>query len=291
MIGTRMGWGVGLVLGLAGSVSAQVLFDGGLGTPPSGQGWTFLALPSLASETFAEGAARLDTTVSGSIFAGWSRQAPAQLDRSTGFSVQMEFLLESESHASTNRAGLSMIVLGQDRKGLEIGIWTNRVWVQADSPMFTQGEGAELGISGGWRTLRLSVAGDSYRVSLDGAEVLGGVVRDYTPFVGTIDPYETPNFLFIGDDTTSARGAYRLRRVELIVGGGAPPALRVVGLADGQVELAWAGGGGVNRWKLETTSALVGGTWATSATERSAAGDEVRARVPVTGEGAWFRLR
>jgi hypothetical protein len=291
MIGTRMGLGVGLALGLAGSVSAQVLFDGGLGTPPSGQAWTFIALPSLASETFAEGAARLDTTVSGSIFAGWSRQAPVPLDRSTGFSVQMEFLLESESHASTNRAGLSMIVLGQDRKGLEIGIWTNRVWVQADSPMFTQGEGAELGISGGWRTLRLSVAGDSYRLSLDGAEVLGGVVRDYTPFVGTIDPYETPNFLFIGDDTTSARGAYRLRKVELIVGGGVPPALRVVGLADGQAELAWSAADGLHRWKLETTSALVGGTWTTSATERSTAGDDVRVRVPVMGESAWFRLR
>lgn len=291
MIGTRMGWGVGLALGLAGSAAAQVLFDGGLGTPPSGQGWTFLALPSLASETFADGAARLDTTVSGSIFAGWSRQAPVALDRSTGFSVEMEFLLESESHASTNRAGLSMIVLGQDRKGLELGIWTNRVWVQADSPMFTQGEGAEAEVTGGWRTLRLSVAGDAYRVSLDGAEVLGGVVRDYTPFVGAIDPYETSNFLFIGDDTTSARGAYQLRKVELILGGGVPPALRVVGLADGLAELAWAGAGGLNRWRLETTSALVGGIWTTAAAERSAAGDEVRVRVPVTGEAAWFRLR
>lgn len=291
MIGTWMAWGVGLALGLTGSVSAQVLFDGAMGTPPSGQTWTFLALPSLASETFAEGAARLDTTVSGSIFAGWSRQSPVPLDRNTGFAVEMEFLLESESHASTNRAGLSMIVLGQDRKGVEIGIWTNRVWVQADSPMFTQGEGTEVGVSGGWRKLRLAVAGDAYRVSLDGVEVLGGAVRDYTPFVGTIDPYETPNFLFIGDDTTSARGAYRLRKVELIVGGILPPPLRVVGLADGQVELAWASAGGLNRWKLETTSGSIGGAWASAAAGRGGVGDEVRVRVPVTGEAAWFRLR
>ncbi len=291
MIGMKMGRVVALALGLAGSASAQVLFDGGLGTPPSGQAWTFLALPSLASETFADGSARLDTTISGSIFAGWSRQAPVPLDRNAGFSVAMEFLLESESHASTNRAGLSMIVLGQDRKGVEIGIWTNRVWVQTDSPMFTQGEGAEVVVSGGWRTLRLSVAGDAYRVSLDGSEVLGGLVRDYTPFVGTIDPYETPNFLFIGDDTTSARGAYRLRKVELIVGGGVPPALRVVGLADGQMEMAWTAAGGLNRWKLETTGDLVGGVWTATTAERSAAGDEALVRIPVTGEAAWFRLR
>jgi hypothetical protein len=284
------GWLVALLLSGVVHVQGQVLFDGVLGTPPSGQGWTFLALPALASETFANGAARLDTTASGSIFAGWSRTSPVPLNRSLGFSVEMEFELETESHASTNRAGLSLIVLGADRKGLELGIWTNRLWAQADSPMFTQAEGVETAVIGGWRTLRLSVLGDAYTVTFDGVQVLDGNVRDYTPFTGTIDPYETPNFLFIGDDTTSARGAYRLRRVQLAVGVAQPPVLRSIHGTDDAVELRWDAAGGLSRWTLESSPAL-GGPWTRHEAVRSELAGEVRVITQTLDEMRWFRLR
>lgn len=289
MIRTIHPWVV-LVLGLALRVHGQVLFDGVQGTPPSAQGWTFLALPALASETFANGAARLDTTASGSIFAGWSRTSPVPLDRSLGFAVEMEFELESETHASTNRAGLSLIVLGADRKGLELGIWTNRLWAQADSPMFTQAEGVETAVIGGWRTLKLSVLGDDYTVTFDGAQVLNGKVRDYTPFTGAIDPYETPNFLFIGDDTTSARGAYRLRRVQLQVGVRQPPALQVLRGGDDALELRWDAVGGVSRWTLESSTSL-GGPWTVHDAVRSELAGEVRVTTGTLDETRWFRLR
>ena len=289
MIRTIHPWVV-LVLGLALRVHGQVLFDGVQGTPPSAQGWTFLALPALASETFANGAARLDTTASGSIFAGWSRTSPVPLDRSLGFAVEMEFELESETHASTNRAGLSLIVLGADRKGLELGIWTNRLWAQADSPMFTQAEGVETAVIGGWRTLKLSVLGDDYTVTFDGAQVLNGKVRDYTPFTGAIDPYETPNFLFIGDDTTSARGAYRLRRVQLEVGVRQPPALQVLRGGDDALELSWDAAGGASRWTLESASSL-GGPWTVQDVVRMELGGEVRVSMRTLDEARWFRLR
>jgi len=282
-------WAV-LVLGLALRVQGQVLFDGVLGTPPSGQGWTFLALPALASETFANGAARLDTTASGSIFAGWSRVSPVPLDRSLGFAVEVQLELENETHASTNRAGLSLIALGADRKGLELGIWTNRLWAQADSPMFTQAEGVDTAVIGGWRTLRLSVLGDDYIVTLDGAQVLNGRVRDYTPFTGAIDPYETPNFLFIGDDTTSARGAYRLRRVQLEVGVQQPPALQVLRGGDDVLELRWDAVGGVSRWTLESATAL-GGPWTVQDAVRSELAGEVRVTTRTLDGTRWFRLR
>jgi hypothetical protein len=279
-----------LVLGLVLRVQGQVLFDGVQGTPPSGQGWTFLALPALASETFANGAARLDTTASGSIFAGWSRTSTVPLDRSQGFAVEMEFELQSETHASTNRAGLSLIVLGADRKGLELGIWTNRLWAQADSPMFTQAEGVETAVIGGWRTLRLSVLGDAYTVTFDGVQVLNGAVRDYTPFTGAIDPYETPNFLFIGDDTTSARGAYRLRRVQLQVGTAQPPVMNFRRGSDDALDLSWDAAGGVSRWKLESAAAL-DGPWTVHDVVRTELAGEVRVSVRTLDEARWFRLR
>jgi hypothetical protein len=45
--------------------------------------------------------------------------------------------------------------------------------------------------------------------------VLTGPLRDYTAFKGLISPYQTPDFLFIGDDTHAASGAFRIARVWL----------------------------------------------------------------------------
>jgi len=70
-------------------------------------------------------------------------------------------------------------------------------------------------------------------------DVLSGPVRDHTPFVGTFDPYETPDFLCIGDDTTSAKAAFSLRRVGILPA--SAPVLRFVAPASGTgpLTLSW----------------------------------------------------
>jgi hypothetical protein len=45
--------------------------------------------------------------------------------------------------------------------------------------------------------------------------VLSGSLRDYTAFSGPVDPYETPNLIFIGDDTSSASARIRLSYVSV----------------------------------------------------------------------------
>jgi hypothetical protein len=40
-------------------------------------------------------------------------------------------------------------------------------------------------------------------------------LRDYTNFSGPIDPYETPNFIFMGDNTTSAEARIKLSFVSV----------------------------------------------------------------------------
>lgn len=282
-------------LAMTAVVHGQVLYDGAQGTLPTGQGWGFLALPALASEAFSQGATRLDTMLSGTILAGWSRTAPSDLDRAAGFTLKLELQLESEAHISTNRAGLSVIVLGSDKKGVELGFWADRIWAQSDSPMFTQAEGVELAVVGGWRDVRVRFRGNGYRLTVDGTEVLTGAVRDYTPFVGPIDPYETPNFLFIGDNTTSARGAYKLRRVELVREPVAPPAIEVVGVSGERLELRWAVAGASasdpGPWRLERSDEI--GTTAWSLVESGYVGEDgwVRAMVPVSGASGYYRLR
>lgn len=268
-----------------------MLYDAAATTLPTAQGWSFLALPALASESMEGGGARLDTSASGGIFAGWSRVSPVPLDRMKGYTLRLELQLLSESHASTNRAGISWIVLGSDKKGVELGFWTDRIWAQSDSPMFTQGEGVAMEWGTGWRELRLTVLGDRYALAVDGSEVLTGAVRDYTPFTGPIDPYETPNFLFLGDDTTSARGAVRFRKMELIADPAVRPPLRVVGLVDGQLELGWDGAAGVDGWQLEMSADSIDGPWELATGSPRMEAGEVRVWTATGPDAGWFRLR
>jgi hypothetical protein len=56
----------------------------------------------------------------------------------------------------------------------------------------------------------------NYVLTANGANILAGPVRDYTAFSGFPNPYSSTNFLFFGDDTSSAGGAFVLRKVVLI---------------------------------------------------------------------------
>ncbi len=181
-----------------------VLYDGSLGTNPAAQGWTFGAL-GLGSynESVTGGATFLTTT--GSERAGYSRLSPLPLDSLAGYRFTFELQLDSESHSSPDRSGLSLVLIGSDLRGLEIGFWTNEVWVQNDSPRFTHGEGASFDTT--QRTLyTLTVAGSSYALSAGGQALLSGALRDYSA-AGL--PYTVPNFAFVGDDTFSANAGSR----------------------------------------------------------------------------------
>ncbi len=274
-----------------GSVRGQLLYDGSTGTLPSAQGWSFVALPALAGETLSEGGALLDTMTIDGISAGWSRIAPVALDRQRGFSLALDLELFLESHVSVNRAGLSVIVLGADRKGIELGFWTDRIWAQSDLPLFTQAESAEIGVVGGRRRLELFLGPDQYVLRLEGAPVLTGAVRDYTAFMGFIDPYETANFLFIGDNTGSARGRYRLHGVELRLAPAELPELRARRLGEGQVELRWANPTGWTGWTLEALSTLPAGRWEGIGGERWVDGDDTVTVVEAVGDQRWYRVR
>ena len=57
--------------------------------------------------------------------------------------------------------------------------------------------------------------GDTYTLTANAEPLLTGPLRDYSAFAGFPDPYETPNFLFLGDNTTSAQARVRLRFVSV----------------------------------------------------------------------------
>ena len=180
--------------------------------------------PGVASPTYSNGATVLDTSASGrETYAGWTSVGATTpgfpiLDRAAGFQVDFTLLVENESHGNNDRSGFSMIVLSEDARGIELAFWENEVWVQSDNHtggLFKHGEGVTFPTTTGLVNYQLTVTGDTYTLTADTQTILSGPVRDYSDFDGFPDPYQTPNFLFLGDDTTSAQARVRLHFVSI----------------------------------------------------------------------------
>lgn len=222
-------------------VAGQItLYDGGLGTAPSQQGWFFRYLPPVPpmTEQVGGGATTIDTTASPLLMAGIFTTDPLDpgqvhpgmptLDRALGYTVGFDVRIDSEDHgARVDRAGFSVTVLGNDLRGIELGFWTDQVWAQSDNPLFTHAEGAAFDT----RTMThydLSVLGSSYTLFANGSQILTGSLRDYSAWGA---PYTTANQLILSDNTTSASARFDIARVTLNAAVPEPPAslLLVIG--------------------------------------------------------------
>ena len=128
------------------------------------------------------------------------------MDRATVFTVTFDLRLITESHGNANRAGLNIIALGSDKKGIELGFWANEIWAQADAPLFQHAEGVAFDTTAGLLRYDLLISGNAYSLSQGATTLLTGAVRDYSS-VGFF-PYTQQNFLFVGDDTTSADASF-----------------------------------------------------------------------------------
>ncbi|HKI53362.1 MAG TPA: hypothetical protein VJ987_04500 [Anaerolineales bacterium] len=198
-----------------------VLYDANLGETPSAPAMNFIGFPTgAASLTYLDGGTVLDTTELGSdAYAGWvSNEASVSgfpsLDRTIGFQVDFTMQMEKELHQNNNRTGFSVIVLSDDAMGVELAFWENEIWAQSDENtggLFKHGEGTSFATTAAFTEYQISILDDNYTLTANAQPILTGPVRDYSGFEGFPDPYETPNFLFVGDDTTSAQARISLR--------------------------------------------------------------------------------
>lgn len=191
---------------------------------------------------------RLDTTTDRNDYAGFFTHSPftglavhpsaVALDRTVGFtlSFDLQVLAETQNARDDNadgeqdRAGFSVLIVTSDQRALELAFsyddagGLNRIWAYDDGTtvpanLFTQAEGADR------TTLQLTtltrydlaVSGTGYSLRADGSPILGGLLRDYTAFTGLVDPYDKPNLIFLGDDTSSADSHVRIGRVAIVV--------------------------------------------------------------------------
>ena len=204
------------------STRAQTLYTADLGTLPEAQGWSYAGLGPV-TEMLAGNSVLLDTTASTSTEAGWGNASAGDLNRTNGFTLLIHARVNTEAHTSVNRAGFSLIVLGDDKHGIELGFWTNTIFAQTDTPLFTHGEDVSFSTTNAFVTYALTLLATNYILAANGVTILTGPIRNYTAFNGFPNPYSTPNFIFMGDDTTSAAGSENIGWVALIQ----PPKLAI----------------------------------------------------------------
>lgn len=202
-----------------------VLYDANSGEIPSSSLMPFTDFPpGTASLTFTDGATILDTTVAGrDTYAGWVSNPTTTpgfptLDSTMGVQVNFTVQVQSEMHGNNNRAGFSMIILDQDAKGIELSFWEDQIWVQSDETsggLFKHGEGAAFTTTAGMTNYQVTLTGDAYTLTANSEPLLSGPLRDYSKFDGFPDPYETPNLLFLGDNTKSSQARLKLQYISI----------------------------------------------------------------------------
>ncbi len=235
---------IALILVAAGPVTADPLYDAALGTGPADQGWLYLTwpLPPLGTASAVQTleptpSVRLDTLPATSDSAGYlarlAYSAPPVIDidyrhpglpdlnRAAGYRVTFDLQVHTESHLSDDRAGCSIIALSDDLLGIELGFWEDSVWAQS-GPDFLRAETTAFDTTAAMTRYELEVVGSQYSLLANGAEILAGSLRDYSPAASGSDPlravYALESFLFLGDDTGSAAAEFELAFVAVETG-------------------------------------------------------------------------
>lgn len=243
--------GLSLLVGVSRTNAASVtLYDASIGTLPQNQGSLAFGnvnrnppyLSPVASETLGSGYTSLNSTGDNNIYAGYSNYnfslslspspsiSPSTyvnpsfptLDRNAGYTISFNVQILSQANDGPNgpnRAGFSVIVLSSDKQGIEIGFRKTDVFSQS-GPNFTVGEiNNSPNVStllGALSAYNLNISGNTYTLTSNGTNILSGNLRDYTAATGFAgDVYRTPNFLFFGDDTTSARADINLGSISI----------------------------------------------------------------------------
>ncbi len=238
-----------LVLVSAASSRAAILqYEGSSNVLPDDPSWNwgYEAIP-FASATASGGVTTLDTTLSNTIHAGYTTHIPdlsstsfthdssIPLNAATGFEVDFTVKLLSESHASNDRAGFSVIALSNSGPalGIELGFWQDEVWAQ-NADFTHSSESAMFDTTAALTNYQLEISGNTYTLLANSSPLLTGNLRDYSAFNSGIPthphfPYDQPNFLFFGDDTSSAQGSVQISEL-LVVPEPAAMVLAAIGI-------------------------------------------------------------
>ena len=242
----------GIIVGGSGdraNAATFTLYDGATfsGTPDNAPGTylTFnsfdpLALAIPGTQTASGGKTTLNTSSPESLYGGYSNYnlsniltnpAFPVLDSNAGYTIGFTIKINSQTNTGTNganRAGFSIIALDNTKKGIEIGFRNSDIFAQNSN--FSAISPAEQKTAFGsvlstLSTYNLKILGNSYTLSNGSTDLFTGLLRSYiiSPSNPLTAVYGNSNFLFFGDDTTSAGASVDIQNITLITNTAAVP--------------------------------------------------------------------
>ncbi|MGK7903666.1 MAG: hypothetical protein AB4352_20120 [Hormoscilla sp.] len=220
-----------IILGTESAKAASVTLYDGVGLPIS-QGELIpgalnsSGLPVASDETAVSGGVQVDTNANLAEYSGYSNYNPLTstfvnsplpytLDQSLGYSIVFNVTLNSTTSNNPNRAAFSITAIGVGNQGIELAFEPNSIFAQnAD---FTLGENQPFTTNSN-TDYELRVTSSNYQLFANSSQILTGSLRTYNfnpltsdPPLGTFNPYEIPNFIFLGDNTGQEDGEFTLR--------------------------------------------------------------------------------
>lgn len=227
--------------------STTVWYDAAFGTTPDQQSMEFeesdgFSLSSDAEQFYIDGATTLSTTITMGDYAGYGilpENSPT-LVAADGFKMTFTVQVTDETHNRAERSGFSVILLDNTAKGIELGFHENVIYAREGNGANLFGYAEDVAFDTTNKTVyELAILNNTYTLFASGSAILTGAIRDYSdnepPLAIIPDPYEEPNFIFLGDNTTSASGVIRLWYVATTLGSVTPatvtPTVSVTGTA------------------------------------------------------------
>jgi hypothetical protein len=200
------------VLVLAAALPAATIYDvTNAGAPlPGNQGWTQILFG--VSLTAPPPLLTVNSNAANSGQGGFSWTS-STLNAIPGFTLSWSQRTVSQANDGANgpdRSGFSVIVTDSTgAAGIEIGFWANSVWAQDTA--FTRSATEQTSIDTTLlRRYDLAITGGGYALSIDNNLAFSGLLRNYNNAF-----YDVANFIFFGDNTTSARGIFEVGSIEL----------------------------------------------------------------------------
>lgn len=208
------------------SATVLTLYDTSLQNLPSDQPWlSYFSTGSANVKTAPKGVSlhsdnseKVGFSNYPAIPFGFKNANFPMLNSSTGFTVSFSMQLDEESHSNENRAGFSVIVLDENKKGVELGFWQDSIWSQSATPLFqAKDESVNFDSKTSMVSYDLTFLGDNYFLTGDDTSLLMGSLKDYSAFDGNPFglPYSLSNYLFFGDDTSNASAQVSIGQISL----------------------------------------------------------------------------
>jgi len=209
-------------------------------TPPCNAAGNF-PFPTPTSQTVINGVGvRLNTAANLAEYSGYSNFNPSTnnffnttifnsgtLNRVTGYSLDFKFRLDtvgSEVDNTNPRAVFSVLVVSSDNFAIELGFRVGEIFAQSSN--FTAEANSAAFTTTALKDYRLTVSGSNYLLDevtspTTVSTILSGLLVQYTFAPALSDPplpfnpYTTPSFVFLGDNSGQASGEFTLGSVDL----------------------------------------------------------------------------